>query len=482
MDEIKQTEQSELPFIRETIVNKRKSKIKRFLLWSCGTVVLATLFGIVSRFCFVVSEPFVNKMLGISATPVPTQPLRNEVTLPHSQENPSPTQPVQQPGDSNLGELNQGGSSEKGNSDSPADDIPEDGPQENGRPGSETESYPMKEPENGNPAGISDYIALHQEIRRIATNAASAMATITVTTERTDWFEQVYEQETTLSGVIVGDNNVELLILTEASPLLNADTVKVTVGGYSTENTVLYMSDHHYNLAVIGIDYASIPSQNLELINYAVFGESHSLFVGTPVIAIGNPNGYVGSFEIGTVTARNSYAYVVDNRLDLFNTSIPDYTNGSGVIINTAGEVIGLITHAYKEGINQNLNTAIGISRMKPVVEKLVNGRKMNYFGVVAEELTEELREEADARIGICVTEVIPGSPAEQAGIRKGDILLIIERTPMNNVVTLRTLLDKCAEGDELQVTMLRKGPRAYTEVETVVIVGEKNMPLADWQ
>jgi len=469
MDEMKQTEQSERPFIREKIVNKRKSKIKRFLLLSCGAVVLAALFGVVSRFCFVVSEPFVNKMLGISPTPVPTQPLRNEVTLPMSQEEPTPTVGVV---DSEQVTW------------TPEKDIeePDDTKLEDGKQDGEMEPFPTRNPELGNTVGIGDYIALHQEIRRIATNAASAIATITVTTERTDWFEQVYEEKTTLSGVIVGDNNVELLILTEASPLLNADDVKVTVGGYTTDNTMLYMSDSHYNLAVIGIDYASIPSQNLELINYAVFGESHSLFVGTPVIAIGNPNGYAGSFELGTVTARNSYAYVVDNRLDLFNTSIPDYVNGSGVIINTAGEVIGLITHAYKEGINQNLNTAIGISRMKPVIENLVNGRKMNYFGVVAEELTDELREEADSRIGICVTEVIPGSPAEQAGIRKGDILQIIERTPMNNVLTLRILLDEYVEGDEMQVTMLRKGPRAYTEVETVVVVGEKNFPLMDWQ
>lgn len=468
MDEMKQTEQSEHPFIREKIVNKRKSKIKRFLLLSCGAVVLAALFGVVSRFCFVVSEPFVNKMLGIS----PTQPLRNEVTLPLSQEEPTPTagqEDSEQMAETPEGDNAQGGFANAGQ----AGDIKQD---------DETEAFPTRSPEHGNAVGIGDYIALHQEIRRIATNAASAMATITVTTERTDWFEQVYEEETTLSGVIVGDNNVELLILTEASPLLNADEVKVTVGGYTTDNTMLYMSDSHYNLAVIGIDYASIPSQNLELINYAVFGESHSLFIGTPVIAIGSPNGYAGSFELGTVTARNSYAYVVDNRLDLFNTSIPDYENGSGVIINTAGEVIGLITHAYKEGINQNLNTAIGISRMKPVVERMVNGRKMNYFGVVAEELTDELREEADTRIGICVTEVIVGSPAEQAGIRKGDILQIIERTPMNNVQTLRTLLDEYVEGDEMQVTMLRKGPRAYTEVETVVVVGEKNFPLMVWE
>lgn len=477
MDEMKQTEQmeqNERPFIREKIVHKRRSKIKRFLLLSCAAVVLAVLFGVVSRFCFVVSEPFVNKILGISPTPVPTQPIRNEVTLPKPQEDMTPTQTV--PSESEPSD--EGAAQDSHENAGQAGDAAED----DGNAEGEAEQLPTWNPEHGNTAGIGDYIALHQEIRRIATNAASAMATITVTTERTDWFEQVYEEETTLSGIIVGDNNVELLILAEASPLLNADDVTVTVGGYTTEDTMLYMSDSHYNLAVIGIDYSSIPAKNLELINYAVFGESHSLFVGTPVIAIGNPNGYTGSFELGTVTARNSYAYVVDNRLDLFNTSIPDYEKGSGVIINTSGEVIGLITHAYKDGINQNLNTVIGISRIKPVVENLVNGRKMNYFGVIAEEMTDELKEEADSRIGICVTEVIAGSPAERAGIRKGDILQIIERTPMNNVLTLRTLLDEYAEGEEMQVTMLRKGPRAYTEVETVLVVGEKNMPLLDWQ
>lgn len=460
MDEIKQTEQNEYQFIREKIVSKRKSRIKRFILWSFGAVVLAVVFGVVSRFCFVASEPFVNKILGISPTPVPTQPIRNQILLPSSQAEPTPSPDLsatqQEP---SRVDIAQGSESEP-----------------------EQDKLLTDAPEHEAVVGIEDYLAIHQEIRRIATTAASAMATITVTTERTDWFEQVYEESTTLSGVIVGDNGVELLILTEASPLLSADEVSVSVGGYTTEDTVLFASDVHYDLAVIGIDYASIPAQNLELINYAVFGESHSLFIGTPVIAIGNPNGYSGSFELGTVTSRNSYAHVADNRLDLFNISIPDYENGTGVIVNTSGEIIGLITHAFKDGINQNLNTVIGISRMKPVIEALVNGQRMKYFGVVAEELTDALREEAQTKIGMCVTEVIAGSPAEQAGIRKGDIIRIIERTPMNSIVTLRTLLDECEEGEEIRVTMLRKGQRAYTEVETRVVVKEKSLPLPDWK
>lgn len=461
MDETKQTEQNEYQFIREKIVSKRKSRIKRFILWSCGAFVLAVLFGVVSRFCFVASEPLVNKILGLSPTPVPTQPVRNPILFPSSQEEPTPTQELPAATQEPIHvDITQGTEPENTLPDPLLPDVPE----------------------QGAVAGIGDYLAIHQEIRRIATNAASAMATITVTTERTDWFEQIYEESTTLSGVIVGDNGVELLILTEASPLLSADAVSVSVGGYTTEDTVLFASDVHYNLAIIGIDYASIPAQNLEMMNYASFGESHSLFVGTPVIAIGNPNGYSGSFELGTVTARNSYAYVADNRLDLFNISIPDYENGTGVIINTSGEIIGLITHAFKDGINQNLNTAIGISRMKPVIEALVNGQRMNYFGVVAEELTEALREEAKTKIGMCVTEVLPGSPAEQAGIRKGDIIQIIERTPMNSVVALRTLLDECTEGEEIRVTMLRRGQRAYTEVETRVVVKEKSLPLLDWK
>ena len=464
MDEVKGTEQNEHSFIREKIVSKRKSKIKRFFLFGCGVILLAVLFGVVSRFFFVLSEPFVNKMLGISTLPVPTQPIRNPITLPSSQGEPSPT-----PGAPEDKEVTPGASQIE---------IVQGEDKENGE---QSETMQPNETDCNAVVGINDYVAIHQEIRRVATTAASAMATITVTAERIDWFEQVYEESLTLSGVIVGDNNVELLILTEASPLLEANEVKVSVGGYTTENTMLYMWDSHYNLAIIGIDYASIPAQNLEQINYAVFGESHSLFVGTPVIAIGNPNGYPGSFEIGTVTARNSYAHVVDNRLDLFNTSIPDYENGTGVVINTSGEVIGLITQTFKEGMNQNLNTVIGISRMKQIIEMLVNGKKMNHFGVVAEELTEELHEEADTKIGILVTDVETGSPAELAGIRKGDIIQIVERTPMNNIVTLRNLLDECAVSDELRVTMLRKGARAYTEVETVVTVGEKSMPFVDW-
>lgn len=466
MDEMKPTEKNEYQFIRETIVGKRKNRIKNPLFLACGVIVMAVAFGVISRFCFVASEPFVNKLLGISPTPVPTQPVRNHVALPSSQEQPTPTQSMVMP-PATTGEPSRV-------------DIAQGEPVGNGQETEiGTEILPSKSPEAGYSAGIGDYIAIHQELRRVATNAASAMAMITVTTERTDWFEQVYEESKVISGVIVGDNNVELLILTEASPLMTADSVKITIGDYTTSDTVLYMSDVHYNLAVIGIDYASIPAQSLEKINYAVFGESHSLFIGTPVIAIGNPNGYTGSFEIGTVTARNSYAYVVDNRLDLFNTSIPDYEDGTGVIINTNGEVIGLITHTFKEGINQNLNTAIGISRMKPVIEQLVNGNRIKYFGVIAEELTESMREQINSKIGVRVTDVITGSPAELAGIRKDDIILIVENTPINNATELRAFLDACEDGDEVSVTMLRKGPRAYSEVETTVIVRDKSIPLS---
>ena len=457
MDEMKQTEQNEYPFIREKIVSKRKSRLKRFVMWSACVVVLAVLFGVVSRLCFVASEPLVNKLLGLSPTPVPTQPVRNQVLLPSRHE--EPTSGAQQPdlitpsiGPSPV-EIAQ---SEKTEPDKQPDEmVPEI-------------------PEPGHSIGIAEYMAIYQEVRRVATNAASALASITVTTERTDWFEQVYEESTTVSGVIVGDNSVELLILTEASPLMNADNVKLTVGGYTTNETVLYAVDEDYNLAVIGIDYASIPAQNLELINYAVFGESHTLFVGTPVIAIGNPNGYIGSFELGTVTARNSYAYVTDNRLDLFNTSIPDYADGSGVVINTAGEIIGLITHSFKSGINQNLNTVIGISKMKPVIEKLVNGQTMNLFGIVAEELPEVLYEEVDSKVGIQVTEVMPGSPADTAGIRKDDIILSVNGETMNNILSLRALLDASESGEECVVQLLRKGQRMYTATETVVVIQEK--------
>lgn len=453
MDEMKQTEQNEYPFIREKIVSKRRGRAKRLLLTGVGVVVLAMIFGVVSRLCFVASEPVVNMLLGVSPTPVPNQPVRNQVVLPSRDETPTAgaensdiSAPTQEP--SHV-EISQGAKEEP-----------------NPQPGDEA-------PPEEHIAGIADYVAIYQEIRRVATNAASAMATVTVTTERTDWFEQVYEESTTLSGVIVGDNGVELLILTEASQLMNSDSVKVTVGGYTTSETVLYAADEDYNLAVIGIDYASIPARNLEQINYAVFGESHTVFVGTPVIAIGNPNGYTGSFELGTVTARNSYAYVADNRLDLFNTSIPDYTNGTGVIINTNGEVIGLITHSFKHGINQDLNTAIGISKMKPAIEKLVNGQKMNFFGVVAEEITESLAEEIESKTGIRVTKVISGSPAEDAGIREGDIILRVNEEEMNSILSLRALLDTCEE-NEFTVKFLRKGQRMYTETEATVVVREK--------
>ena len=177
MEEINKTEQKEHSFIREKIVYKKRSKIKRFLGFGCGVIVLAVVFGVVSRFFFIISEPFANKMLGISSS-VPTQPIRNQITLPSSDGVLTPTSGAMKdehisPGASQI-EIVQG--------------EDEDG----------LGTVPPNETEQDTTSGLGEFIAIHQEIRRVATNAASAMATITVTTERSDWFEQVYEESSTL--------------------------------------------------------------------------------------------------------------------------------------------------------------------------------------------------------------------------------------------------------------------------------------------
>ena len=129
----------------------------------------------------------------------------------------------------------------------------------------------------------------------------------TVPTERL--FNETYEDSTLTSGIIIGNNGLELLILVSADRLTDADRIEVNVGGYIAAGTVTAY-DEDYNLAVIGVAYNTIPEKNIAKIDTAKFGESYNTYVGAPVLAIRKSKWIFRIFELGYITSIGSYAYL----------------------------------------------------------------------------------------------------------------------------------------------------------------------------
>ena len=228
------------------------------------------------------------------------------------------------------------------------------------------------------------------------------------------------------------------------------------------------------NLAIIAVPLASIPEVNLNLINKAELGESYTITVGTPILAVGSPNGHEGSAELGIITSKGSSVYIVDNRLDLFNTDITDNEYSDGIIVNMQGQIIGIITHTLKEGLNEEISTAIGISKIMPIIQRLVNNEDRIYFGIHGEDLPGEILEQAGIENGIYVNEVEAGSPALRAGIMSGDMIVRIGNTPITSMTTFYNTISTYSVRDSVQVLVRRQSQGSFRDVTVTVELAKK--------
>lgn len=461
MEEKKQTDNGDYQFIRETIIKKRKNKWKRLLLILVGTIFLALIFGVVARICFIESEPFVYRLLGISPTPTPTQPERIPIqipsTLPQTSPTPSPTEaPTPLP--------------------SPTGDEKPDKNADSENQGKKVEPSPTPiYIENRVNANLNDYVSIMWDIRRLAAEAAKSIASVSVITSEVDWFEETYENVSKTSGIILGDNGIDLLILVNADSLTGADRIEVTIGNYILSDVRVIAVDQDYDLAILGIESAIIPEYIRIQLTYAKFGESYFLNAGVPVLAIGNPNGYPGSLEFGLVTSVGSSAYIMDNQLDLYTTDIQEHSDGDGVILNMNGEIIGIITHRSYEELDREVQLFVGITRLKSTITALANEEQRKLFGVTAKEVPKSVLSEIDSDYGIYVTDVHKDTPAEEAGIRKGDILLELNKKQLQSSMSLYSEISSLEIDTEVNIHLLRPGQSGYSEMNLTVKIGKKD-------
>lgn len=470
---------SKYTFIQEKIMPKKKKRLKRFAAAFFGTVVLACIFGVVAQIVFVCSEPWILKLFGRDQDSG-----RQQVVLPSGEpassntgqsedpsgqgENPSGTSPDSQ----DHTEASEGTGIVTGTplpgDQSDIEILPTTSPED------ETEEDETVIIEQRVEADITDYISIYSDVRKLISQVSSSILTVTAVTNGVDWFNYPYEERETTSGVVLADNGTDLLILASLDRIENADRIEIEINSsLSVEGTVLDY-DRDVNLAIIAVPLASIPEVTLNLINKAELGESYTITVGTPILAVGSPNGHEGSAELGIITSKGSSVYIVDNRLDLFNTDITDNEYSDGIIVNMQGQVIGIITHTLKEGLNEEISTAIGISKIMPIIQRLVNNEDRIYFGIHGEDLPEEILEQAGIENGIYVNEVEAGSPALQAGIMSGDMIVRIGNTPITSMTTFYNTISTYNVRDSVQVLVRRQSQGSFRDVTVTVELAKK--------
>ena len=305
------------------------------------------------------------------------------------------------------------------------------------------------------------------------------------------------------SGFIVGQNDTELLIVTNHHVIDSAQTITVTFSDATpadqtddiSVDAILKGSSAENDLAVLAIPLERIPEEVMSFVKAATLGNSDNLRVGEGTIAIGNALGYGQSVTTGVVSALNREVNVENISYHAIQTSAAiNQGNSGGALLNMNGEVIGInsaktSSSGYSGTIVEGMGYAIPISdaidiindlmsRETVVVERrteIVDASEQGYLGISAVDTSSSYATLYGIPTGISVQEVEEGSPADQAGIQKYDIITKFDGISITSMSDLRNLMQYYKAGETIKVTLeYAQGRNQYIENEVEVTLGKK--------
>lgn len=315
-----------------------------------------------------------------------------------------------------------------------------------------------------------------------------------------------YKSASTGSGIIVGDNDDELLIATNnhvvdgattlsvcfiGDDVANAETETVNAGDNGDLNVEDAVSakikgtDADNDLAVVAVKKSDIPEDTLNQIKIAQIGSSDELAVGQQVVAIGNALGYGQSVTSGWISALNRTISTDDgtNSTGLIQTDAAiNPGNSGGALLNMKGELIGINSAKYADSAVEGMGYAIPISKAKPILEELMNretrekvdSSKKGYLGVSLASLTTEAIEMYNMPTGAFVRSVEDDSPAQEAGICKGDIIVKFDGQKVSDGDDLLDKLQYYKSGEKIEAVIARATNGEYEENTIELTLGTR--------
>lgn len=346
----------------------------------------------------------------------------------------------------------------------------------------------------------------------ISQNAMPSIVAITAVSvqEVPDFFggTQQYEGVGSGSGIIVGQNDTELLIATNNHVVEGAKNLSVSFYGDEIDATALESgntkdaaeateeyarnsvaaqikgTDAQNDLAVIAVVKSDIPEETMNEIKIATLGNSDSLVVGEQVVAIGNALGYGQSVTSGYVSA-------LDRSIDMENTASGliqtdaaiNPGNSGGALLNMSGEVIGINSAKFADEQVEGMGFAIPVSTAQPILDELmsketrtiVDEAEAGYLGISCLEVSAQVSQMYMLPSGVFVGEVTAGGPAEKAGMLKGDVVTAVDGTKITTYDELTNQLQYFAAGETVDVTFERANGGEYQEQTISVTLGTKD-------
>lgn len=319
-----------------------------------------------------------------------------------------------------------------------------------------------------------DYRELDQSLYYVTAAVSKSLAEVRGIKKAEDWMTQSGETANSASGLIVGDNGQEYLILTDTSVLKDIKKIEVSFSDGSDHEAILKAKDENLGLGVVGVRKNGISESTKGQIKVAELGNSHMVNKGETIIAMGKPFAYFGGIGYGIVGSTKNYAAIADGEHQLLSTDIAGSESGTGVLVNVEGQVVGIFRPSVVDGKNLRPLNALALSGIKDEIELLINGNKVPYLGIYGVEVSKEIAARYDMPKGLYVKEVLVDSPAMEAGIQCGDIITHMGEEKIASVSSFHKELLEHQSGDTIYVTGRRQGKNQYETIDFTVEIGNK--------
>lgn len=417
-------------FMREKIVKQplsRRQVAKRLMIFLC----LAVVFGAVSAVSFVVAKPLADRYLG-------KEPTLENPSISFTKDEPE-TEPT-------SAAVETGGSEET------------DGNVE------EAVSKAMDEYK----FSVDSLNSLYASLREIGQQTDKAIVTVRSGKQHMDLFGNPVENTGDFAGAVIARTSGEFLIFTYADAVRQADSISITFFDGTVAAGQTKQIDEVLDMAVVSVNMEALPAEVCQTVGVLNLGNSYSAKAGDFVIGVGGPAGFVHSFTYGTVSYVARNVQMIDGVTRILYADICGNSNIGTFLVNTSGEMLGWTSSEYATEDSKGVSTVVSISDYKAVLEKMINGLPAPYFGIKGQEVNEAMSD-AGIPAGVYVMEAASGSPAYDAGIQNGDIIIRFGEKEITTFKELQIQIENSQSGVGVPVQVMRKGREGYKELEYTV-------------
>lgn len=323
------------------------------------------------------------------------------------------------------------------------------------------------------------------EIAQANMGSVVSITCVSVEQVRTMFGTQKYEGESAGSGIIIGENDDELLIATNNHVVQKSEEISVC---FADDQDLIVEAkvkgtDPTNDLAVVAVDKADLTDEMRKVITIANLGNSDALNVGDQVVAIGNALGYGQSVTTGIVSALNREV-TIDNMTNenLIQTDAAiNPGNSGGALFNMQGELVGINSSKYASTTVEGMGYAIPINEALPILQNLMNREtrsqvaddERGYLGITAQSISKEVAEMYGMPEGVYVVETTEGGAAASSGIRKKDIITSMDGVTLTSANDLVDQLSYYSAGESVEMTVERMDESGeYKEQKITVVLG----------